>query len=620
MLSNDQFVNKGRYRIVNTFEQDGTGGMYEAYDTVSNTTVVLKETVGSLGKVTTSSQMEAINSAFLGGAKTLTEIKHESLISVQDYFADIDRQYLVLEPVTGFDLKKFLEPGEQRPPLSDVLSWADQLLDALQYLHTLVTPIIHGDIRPENVKLTSNSTVKLLTSCPHTDSTPSSEDSGVNYRPLEQLWDGLDALSQRVILNHYDEESERWLLQPLSAATDLYSLGATLYCVLTGTVPPDALDRSIAALECKPDPLTDPAELNPAVPPEISDVILKSMSLRREDRFYSAVILRQILHTAAARVKEREAKELPDHLDLQIIEESPKDDPPAGIQNLLSAEERRLQIEAEQERLENERMQLEKRRLELDAEMEHQRAEQERMEREAEEARQKLDQHRLEAAEQERNHLENEQKQREKDEARELAAKIMAEKENEAEPALLELELVETPAVAAVDLSDLLDVPENSMPDENIAIDLSADNEKNTMDFEMPGSDYQASSSKWRVPAIAVVVVLLAGAAVGIWKMTTSNSAAASTSVAAQPISIPQQTDIQPPVSDDRNSTEPTQSPAAQTPTVSTVPETVTPDKNTKPVQRNAVQDKATKPVAPAPAKTPAPKKAVTVDDLINDH
>ena len=66
MLANDQVLNKGRYRIVNTFGQNDSGGMYEAYDTVSNTNVVLKETIGSLGKVTTSSQMEAINSAFLG--------------------------------------------------------------------------------------------------------------------------------------------------------------------------------------------------------------------------------------------------------------------------------------------------------------------------------------------------------------------------------------------------------------------------------------------------------------------------------------------------------------------------------------------------------------------------
>ena len=428
MLATDQVLNKGRYRIVSNFGQDSTGGMYEAYDTVSNTNVVLKETVGSLGKVTTTGQMEAINLAFLGGAKTLTGISHESIVSVQDFFADVDRHYIVLEPVAGFDLTKFLEPGGELPVLSDVLSWADQLLDALQYLHSRPTPIIHGDISPENIKLTSDSKVKLLTSCPHTDGTANlitlaptrtSDDSGVNYRPLEQLWDGLDALSQRVILNHYDEESERWLLQPLSAATDLYSLAATLYCVLSGTIPPDALDRSIAALEGKPDPLNTLVELNVGVPAEISDVIMKAMSLRREDRFYSAVILRQILHTAAATAKRRQATNGP------AVVGDPK--PPQETGQISTAvDERRVEIEAEQARLQEEREQLEKRRLELDAEMQIQKAEQERLERETEEARQNFERERL-AAEWERERLAAEQRDRDEARALEIEAKRFAE-------------------------------------------------------------------------------------------------------------------------------------------------------------------------------------------------
>lgn len=618
MLSNDQFLNKGRYRIVSSFGQDSAGGTYEAYDTVSNTTVVLKETVGSFGKVASSSQMEAINEAFLGGAKTLVEIKHESLVSVQDYFSDIDRQYLVLEPVAGFDLTKFLQPGEKRPALSDVLSWAEQLLNALQYLHTRPTPIIHGDIRPGNIRLISDSKVKLLTSCPQIDEdsnlitlapTGSTEDTGVNYRPLEQIWDGLDALSQRVILNHYDEESERWLLQPLSAATDLYSLGATIYGVLTGTVPPDALDRSIAALEGKPDPLAVPSELNSAIPTEISDVLLKSMSLRREERFYSAAILRQILHTAAAKVKEREAKDGPVlNLDIRIIEEPATNDPSPAIQNLLDTEARRLEIEAEQERLESERKALEKRRLELDAEVEQQRTEQQRIEREAEEARIKLEAQQL-AAERERERLDNEKKQREEDEARELAAKILAKRQEETESPLLELEPVKTPVEPAVDLSEVLDAPERSERPKTTA----TEDKEFTVDFGTANSDYQPSGSKWRVPAIAVVVVLLAGGSFGVWKMNSSNPAGVSTSVAAQPVSVPQQTEVPPPMADDRHSAEPTPSPAAET-VVTSEPETVT---HARPIQPTAEAKKA---AAPAPAKTPAPKKAVTVDDLINDH
>lgn len=317
MLANDQVLNKGRYRIVGNFGHKGAGGgIYEAFDTVSNTNVVLRETVGNNGVATSLSEMDAINDAFLDRAKTLSQIRHKSLVCVQDFFADIDRQYLVLEPVAGIELSTVMTTGAERPDVADVLSWADQLLDALQFLHSQKTPIVHGDINPDNVKLAPDSTVKLVISSDHSVAGENSiniasvrpdGEAGVNYRPLEQLWVGLDALSQRVILNSYDEGAEKGLLQPLSPASDIYSFGATIYAALTGLVPPDALDRSIAALEGKPDPLQNPSSVNGNVPPEIAEVILKAMSLKREDRHYSVVILRQVLRTAAVKVKEREA-------------------------------------------------------------------------------------------------------------------------------------------------------------------------------------------------------------------------------------------------------------------------------------------------------------------------
>ncbi len=594
MLATDQVLNKGRYRIVNTFKQDAGGGMYEAYDTVSNTNVVLRETVGSLGKVTTTSQMEAINLAFVGGARTLAESRHESLVSVQDYFADIDRQYLVLEPVADLDLAKYMDAGHDRPELTEVLSWADQLLDALQHLHSRPTPIIHGDLRPENVKLAADSKVKLLVSCPHVDADVnlitlapirSSEDGGVNYRPLEQLWDGLDALSQRVILNHYDEESERWLLQPLSAATDLYSLAATLYAVLTGTVPADALDRSIAALEDKADPLISLAEANPAVPDEVSNVIMKAMSLRREDRFYSAVILRQILHAATARVKEREQKTVP------VNEVSPPPDMPPMLSNSDAIQ---IEIEAEGNRLEQEKIALEMRQAELDAEVTAQKAEHEKLEREAADERQ---------------HLEQESKTAQ-DEAKK--ASDLASKETSSALRNLSADLDEED-------EDLLEVPKAPVPRSPITLaSLPTQAAEKMSDFVMPDSDHEPSGSKWRLPAVAVAFVLIAAASFDIWKMSSGGSTAVSTSVSGQPALMPQQSEAAPPA-DTQKSVEPTQASVVDTQPLLSAPVTVT-DRSPKTAIPTTVQEKPKKTPTPAPAKTPAPKKAVTVDDLINDH
>ena len=306
MLTNDQVLGKGRYRIISSYSQDESGGLYEAYDTVSNANVVLRES-GGTGKVMTATQLDELNTAFAGEAKALSEIRHESLLSVQDYFSEIDRHYLVMEPVDGSDLTRYFDVDATQPAVSDVLSWADQLLDALEYLHTLPNPIIHRDIRPTSIRLTSNFRVKLLTAGIAPDgsdvimaSAGNQLDASVlNYRPLEQLWGGLDPASQKVIANSYDDAGRRELYKPLDARSDIYSLGATLYHLLSRTLPKDALERSIELLDGKSDPLEPPSTFSSSVSEDVSALIMKALELKREDRFQSAAEMRDAL--AAAR-------------------------------------------------------------------------------------------------------------------------------------------------------------------------------------------------------------------------------------------------------------------------------------------------------------------------------
>jgi serine/threonine protein kinase len=304
MLTNDQVLGKGRYRIISSQAQDENGGLYEAYDTVGNANVVLRESGGS-GKVMTATQLDELKDVFAGEAKALAEVRHGSLLNVQDYFSEIDRHYLVMEPVDGSDLTRFFAVDAEQPAVSDVLAWADQLLDALEFLHTLPKPIIHRDIRPASVRLTSNFKVKLLTAGiePAADvimaSAGNQMDAAVlNYRPLEQLWGGLDPASQKVIANSYDDAARRELYKPLDARSDLYSLAATLYHLLSRTVPKDALERSIELLDGKSDPLEPLSAVAPSVSEEVSALIMKALEIRREDRFQSAAAMRDSLATA----------------------------------------------------------------------------------------------------------------------------------------------------------------------------------------------------------------------------------------------------------------------------------------------------------------------------------
>jgi len=413
MLSNDQVLGKGRYRIISTHTHDECGGIYEAYDTVSNTNVVLRESYGSAGRVMTAVQLDALNNAFAGDAKALTEVRHESLLSVQDYFSEIDRHYLVMESVNGSDFTRFLAMDEDLPALADMLSWTEQLLDALGYLHTQRRPIIHRDIRPSSVRLTSSFKVKLLTggiSAESSDvimaSAENPSDSAVlNYRPMEQLWGGLDPASQKVIANSYDDAGRRDLYAPLDARSDLYSLGATIYHVLSRTLPTDALERSIELLDGKTDPLVPLMEVAPAVPEDVSRLIMKALELKRGDRFDSAASMREAVSSARENLKGQKSVSQPRMAPAPLgTTEEPKNVPPPApvepekaqaappqadpaVDHLRRQEEQKAAAEAARLALqEQEKKRADERRREMEADLERQRREVDRV-KEAEAAK-----------------------------------------------------------------------------------------------------------------------------------------------------------------------------------------------------------------------------------------
>lgn len=356
MLAPDQILNNERYCIIDCIEQDAAGALYNVFDNTLKKNAVLKEIPVKLKKVVTVSQQEEIRLAFAHEAKSLTELKHESLLRVYDYFSTIDGHYLVTESFDGDNLSGALEKNNKPFALSDVINWADQLLDALNYLHKKSPPIVLCSVNPQNVKLSSDGKIKLL-AFGAAQKTTAKENSiiknqpydanGLNYLPLEKIFEKLDLASQKVITNSYDERSETILKQPVDQRSDIYALGALLYHLLTARLPIDALERSIDILEGKADPLPAPNKINSDVPIEVSDVLMKALEIKRENRFDSAVIMRQILRTAFVRVKERAAKE--EEKQEEVVLEFP------AVQLALPEEERiiqeeRIKIEAEQNR------------------------------------------------------------------------------------------------------------------------------------------------------------------------------------------------------------------------------------------------------------------------------
>src|SRR2546425_8723145 len=257
MLSPETIL-QGRYRIVRQLGQGGMGAVYEAVDQRLDTVVALKETLFT---------DEKLRKQFEREARLLARLHHQALPRVSDHFNEGDGQFLVMQYIAGEDLAAMLAERNSAFPQDEVVRWADQLCDALDYLHTQDPQIIHRDIKPPNLKLTSRGQIVLLdfglakgSVGPLTAVTTSASIFGYtpNYAPLEQIQGkGTDPRS------------------------DIYALGATLYHLVTNVKPPDALSRAGAVVNGQPDPLVPANQVGPNVSVGLANVLGKAMSQKR---------------------------------------------------------------------------------------------------------------------------------------------------------------------------------------------------------------------------------------------------------------------------------------------------------------------------------------------------
>jgi len=315
-----------RYRIMRQLGHGGMGAVYEAHDNVFDTTCAVKEIMLDLSKSSNPKQQEMLLRAFEREAKILAKIKHEVVPHVRDYFTDEDRQYLVMELVEGKDLGDLLEERKIPFPLEDVMRWTEQLLDGLDYLHTQNPQIFHRDLKPQNLKITPRGKIKLLDfgiakggAEPPNSTTINNQTfvaATLNYSPLEQIFRVLDPVFREVLTQRFEARLQAVILQNADARSDLYALGATVYHLLTGVLPIDALKRTLEVWSNKADPLTHPTTLNSHIPPEISNVLLKAMELDHGKRYVSAIEMQQALQTALANVRTREANQSQNTLEM----------------------------------------------------------------------------------------------------------------------------------------------------------------------------------------------------------------------------------------------------------------------------------------------------------------
>jgi serine/threonine protein kinase len=208
---------------------------------------------------------------------------------VIDHFSIPEQgQYLVMDFVQGQSLYDILMHREEPVDEREALDWITQVCDALDYLHTQDQPIIHRDIKPQNIIATPEGLAVLvdfgLSKLYDEEIKTTSGAQGVTfgYAPPEQYGQG--------------STDER---------TDVYALGATLYAMLTHQRPPDAIKRIMDNV-----PLVPPRTLNPQISSHVEQAIIKAMNTNTSSRFQSVVAFRRALTKSKSNT--RPIKPIPD--------------------------------------------------------------------------------------------------------------------------------------------------------------------------------------------------------------------------------------------------------------------------------------------------------------------
>jgi serine/threonine protein kinase len=253
-----------RYRIMEILGQGGMGAVYRAMDENLGVEVALKENLF---------RSEEYASQFRREATILANLRHPNLPRVTDHFViENQGQYLVMDYIEGEDLRQRMD---RQGVLSEkeVITIGVAMCEALSYLDTRTQPIVHRDIKPGNVKITPAGQIYLV-------------DFGLaKIIEVNQM----TATGARAMTPGYSPP-EQYGTTRTDHRSDLYSLGATLYAAITGSIPEDALARAMGQME-----LTPINQRRPKISQDLACVLEKALSIRPEDRYTNARMFKQAL-------------------------------------------------------------------------------------------------------------------------------------------------------------------------------------------------------------------------------------------------------------------------------------------------------------------------------------
>ena len=268
----------GRYHIVNTLSCGSIAITYLAFDDKANENVVLKTIKPDLLNQLTASEIKDLKLKFLQEAVNLSRCKHSNIVKFLDIFHDkpTDLIYIIMEYVEGKTLESYKKIWSQK----EALKYIQQIGDALSYLHH--QGIIHRNIKPSNIILQNGPLGKVVligfsvAQSFNNNLTNLKSDSADSFTPKELFW----------------QEDKK------GPFTDVYSLSATLYFLLTKELPPSVEEQTLSLLRKNNQNkiyLREPKEIVSTVNEPVNRAIMKGMAIEAKDRYPSIEIWLQSL-------------------------------------------------------------------------------------------------------------------------------------------------------------------------------------------------------------------------------------------------------------------------------------------------------------------------------------
>jgi beta-lactam-binding protein with PASTA domain/tRNA A-37 threonylcarbamoyl transferase component Bud32 len=251
----------GRYRIVRKLGSGGMANVYLAEDEDLGRRVAIKILNDRYAND------DLFIERFRREAKSAAGLSHPNIVSIYDRGEAEGTYYIAMEVIEGRSLKELIMTRGPLP-IAIAVAYARQILDALRFAHR--HGIIHRDIKPHNILLGPESRLKVT-------------DFGIaRYGPSQMT----EAGSIMGTAQYLSPEQARGA--PVTASSDLYSMGIVLYEMLTGKVPftgDSAIEIAMKHLNDAPKP---PSKIRPEIPPELDQIVLRSLAKAPESRYQSA--------------------------------------------------------------------------------------------------------------------------------------------------------------------------------------------------------------------------------------------------------------------------------------------------------------------------------------------